>query len=246
MIKKSKERFKYLSFFGFCYLGTLLIIGRFLNGVRTPSPEIINLFRFFFAVGIIFTAWSCSKYLSKGRTHKTRRKKKKSGRKKNSFTPPSANEWKLHALINQYRVHRKLPKIPLSKSLTHVARTHVRDLAAHPPRGRCNLHSWSAHGKWTRCCYTSDHAKAKCMWYKPKELTNYKGEGFECAYKGSNDPKEALRSWKSSLLHNEVIINRGIWASHTWKSIGVGIYKGYAVIWFGEKVDHGGYWKKGK
>ena len=161
-------------------------------------------------------------------------------------TPPSAKDWELYALINQYRIQHGLPKIPLSKSLTYVARTHVRDLAAHPPCGRCNAHSWSHNGLWTPCCYTPDHAEAECMWYKPKELTKYAGYGFECACIGTNNPKEALRGWKNSLLHNEVIINKGVWASHTWKSMGVGIYGEYTVIWFGEEVDPDGYWNQDK
>ena len=69
--RNSKECFKYLALFGIWYLVTLLIIIKFLSEVMAPTPELINVFRFFFAVGIIFSAWSGYKYLSKGRTHKT-------------------------------------------------------------------------------------------------------------------------------------------------------------------------------
>lgn len=69
--RNSKECFKYLALFGIWYLVTLLIIIRFLSEVMAPTPELINVFRFFFAVGIIFSAWSGYKYLSKGRIHKT-------------------------------------------------------------------------------------------------------------------------------------------------------------------------------
>jgi uncharacterized protein YkwD len=46
-----------------------------------------------------------------------------------------------------------------------------------------------------------------------------------------------LESWKGSPGHNAVILNEGIWSDSNWKAIGVGIYKGYAVIWFGEEPD---------
>ena len=69
--RNSKECFKYLALFGIWYLVTLLIIIRFLSKVMAPTPELINVFRVFFAVGIIFSVWSGYKYLSKRRTHKT-------------------------------------------------------------------------------------------------------------------------------------------------------------------------------
>lgn len=67
----NKECFKYLSLFGIWYIVTLLIIIQFLNEVMPPTTKLINVFRFFLAVGIIFSAWSGYKYFSKGRTHKT-------------------------------------------------------------------------------------------------------------------------------------------------------------------------------
>jgi len=92
-------------------------------------------------------------------------------------------ETNLYNLIMQYRAEKGLPSIPLSTSLTFVAKTHAKDLDQYQPdKGNCNMHSWSNKGPWTPCCYTRDHAKAKCMWDKPKELTNYSGNGFEIAY----------------------------------------------------------------
>ena len=141
----------------------------------------------------------------------------------------------------QYRYSKGLTKIPLSKSLTFVAQTHVRDLSNNKPDvGNCNMHSWSNNGNWTSCCYTSDHARAKCMWDKPSELTSYKGNGYEIAHgaHGHNcTAKCALAGWKSSSGHNAVMINQGVWSSHPWKAIGIGIYKGFAVVWFGEERD---------
>ncbi len=157
----------------------------------------------------------------------------------------SAEEVELYNLVNVYRKQYGLPAIPLSRSLTYVAQQHSKDLTNNNPDrdNRCNLHSWSSKGDWTPCCYTRDHAQAKCMWNKPSEMTNYKGTGYEISAwssfgsKGHITPSSALEIWKKSKPHNEVILNKGIWKRHGWKSIGIGIYKGYANIWFGDQHD---------
>jgi hypothetical protein len=161
------------------------------------------------------------------------------------FESPEPAEKKLHELINQYRLSKGLTPIKLSRSLTYVAGLHAADLEKNIPSGRCNMHSWSGDGSWTSCCYTPDHAKASCMWNKPRELTSYPGNGYECScmYSAGITPEIALKSWKGSSGHNAVIINQGIWSGHPWKSIGVGIRGQYAVIWFGEEEDPDGYWK---
>jgi uncharacterized protein YkwD len=150
----------------------------------------------------------------------------------------STEEKKLYDQIMKYRKSLYLPEIPLSSSLTIVAQTHVKDLENnHPVYGNCNLHSWSSNGNWIPCCYTSDHAEASKMWSKPKELTTYKGNGYEIAYSSSKATAEgALEAWKSSSGHNAVMINEGIWDSQ-WNAIGIGIYGGYAVVWFGREKD---------
>ena len=153
-------------------------------------------------------------------------------------------ELKLYNLLNEYRKAKGLSKIDLSESLTFVAQTHVKDLTDNKPaKGSCNMHSWSDKGNWTACCYTRDHAKAQCMWDKPRELTTYKGDGFEISYGTSGYPvsaEGALSGWKSSSGHNSVIINEGIWKDMNWTAIGVGIYGGYAVVWFGTQKDSEG------
>jgi len=153
----------------------------------------------------------------------------------------SSEEKKLYDLIMEYRKQKNLPSIPLSKSLTMVAQTHARDVDTnHQDTGNCNMHSWSDKGTWTPCCYTSDHAQAQCMWNKPGELTNYKGNGYEIAHGGSGgyvaSAEVALNGWKNSSGHNAVIINSGIW-SDEWKAIGIGMYGGYAMVWFGNETD---------
>lgn len=46
----------------------------------------------------------------------------------------------------QYRIEKGLAEIPLSKSLTFVAQTHVKDMELNPASGYCNMHSWSDKG----------------------------------------------------------------------------------------------------
>lgn len=153
-------------------------------------------------------------------------------------------EKELCELINHYRWQKGLPAIPVSKNLTYVAKLHVQDLADnHPYSKRCNLHSWSDKGPWTPCCYTEDHEQAPCMWNKPQELSNYPGPGYEIAY-WTNEPlnpanfaRKALAGWQRSVPHNVVIVNLGRWKSKHWKAMGVGVYEGYAVVWFGEEED---------
>lgn len=159
---------------------------------------------------------------------------------KNEKAKLSYDELKLYNLIMDYRVSKNLPLIPISNALTFVAQTHVHDLYDNGPSNkRCNMHSWSNKGNWTACCYTPDHAKAECMWNKPRELTSYTGDGFEIAFFDSRiaEATSALQGWKRSRGHNAVIINQGIWKDMHWNAIGIGIYKNYAVVWFGSIID---------
>lgn len=149
-------------------------------------------------------------------------------------------EEKLYTLLMEYRQELDLPSIPLSKSLTYVAQTHVKDLQNNTPdQGECNMHSWSDKGEWTPCCYTPDHKQASCMWDKPRELTSYTGNGFEISHwsSGRATALGSLNGWKGSSGHNAVMINQGIWSSSTWNAVGIGIYGNYAVVWFGKNVD---------
>ncbi len=148
-------------------------------------------------------------------------------------------EKELYDLVMKYRKQNGLKEIPMSKSLTKVAQIHAKDLKENQPvKGNCNLHSWSSKGEWSACCYTSDHAKARCMWDKPRELTNYKGNGYEISHwsGGTATAEGSLAGWKKSKAHNNVILNKGIWDDE-WKAIGIGMNGGYAVIWFGKEED---------
>jgi hypothetical protein len=146
----------------------------------------------------------------------------------------------LYDLIMEYRRANGLAPIPLSNSLCLVAQTHVRDLFLNrPSNGNCNLHSWSNSGLWTSCCYTDDHAEAQCMWSKPRELTSYRGNGYEiaCGSGGELSAEASLALWKSSPGHNAVIVNQGIWGNNNWQAIGIGLDNGFGVVWFGEEFD---------
>lgn len=142
-------------------------------------------------------------------------------------------------MVNAYRTERGLSAIPASPSLCTVAATHTRDLAEHAPHAAagCNLHSWSARGNWTPCCYTEDHAQSACMWRKPGELTRYRGFGFENSAAGVSSPDEALQLWRMSPEHDAVILNRGTWTSYPWRAIGADVHGGFALLWFGKEPD---------
>src|SRR5688572_4430660 len=76
----------------------------------------------------------------------------------------TSEEVKLYKLMMDYRKSKGLESIPLSSKLTKVAQTHARDLMLNYKfdfDNRCNPHSWSKKGKWSSCCYTSDHKQAK-------------------------------------------------------------------------------------
>lgn len=151
-------------------------------------------------------------------------------------------EKKLYDMIMEYRKSKKLESIPLSIKLTKVAQAHARDLSEHydfKPSNKCNPHSWSQKGNWTSCCYTNDHKQASCMWNKPREIAGYDGNGFEIAYYSSSgaNAKEGIEGWKISPGHNPLLINSGTWSKVKWKAIGIGIYKEYGLVWFGEVAD---------
>ncbi len=159
-----------------------------------------------------------------------------------SETCLTMEEQRLYNLIMEYRKSKNLPAIPYSAKLSQVAQVHVRDLADNydfSSNNRCNPHSWSKKGKWSACCYTSDHKKASCMWDKPREIAGYTGDGFEIAYYSSKgaSAQEGIDGWIKSPSHNPLLINLGTWKQVTWEAIGIGIYKEYGVVWFGMEKD---------
>ncbi len=151
-------------------------------------------------------------------------------------------EKKLYTMMMDYRKAKGLGPIRISAQLSQVAQAHARDLAENykfDVKNKCNPHSWSSKGKWSSCCYTNDHKKAQCMWDKPREIAGYESAGYEIAYYSSAgaSAEEGLEGWKKSPSHNPLIVNEGIWNKVDWKGVGVGVYKEYGVVWFGELED---------
>jgi hypothetical protein len=153
----------------------------------------------------------------------------------------SNDELYLYRLIMNYRQQNGLTSIPVSPSLSYVARLHARDLEMHPPSGSCSMHSWSEHGTWKPFRYNGSES-AEYMWRKPAELTSYRGRGYEIVAWTSDrmEPNTALSLWMDSSQHNPVIINTGNWERLRWNAVGVAISGNYAVVWFGEEPDYAG------
>lgn len=153
------------------------------------------------------------------------------------IVPLAANEKKLLSDINSYRKRLGLNEIKLSLKLTKVAQLHAEDLKKFPPKGKCNMHSWSGNGEGKACCYTADHKNPNCMWDKPKELAGYDEKGYEISAMNTAPDVDWLAQWKRSSGHHQVIINQGIWKSVDWQAIGIAIRPPYAVVWFGTLSD---------
>ena len=152
-------------------------------------------------------------------------------------------EWKLYRMINEYRRQYDLPPIPLSTSLSFVAKTHVKDLYLnHPDEDPCNSHSWSDKGPWKPFCYPGDEGKKGSVWDKPKELSKYNGKGYEIVYWENSAVAidSIIAFWKSIDYFNSFLMNTGKWEGKRWNAIGIGIWENYAVAWFGEVPDPDG------
>ncbi len=152
----------------------------------------------------------------------------------------SETEMKLYKMINEYRNRFDLPPIPLSRSLCFVASSHVKDLFLnHPDQAPCNFHSWSAKGHWKPFCYPRDENKKNSVWDKPKEITSYKGKGYEIVY-WENNPvtiDSIIPFWRSIDYFNNFLLNSGKWEGKNWNALGIAIYENYATAWFGEVPD---------
>ncbi len=152
---------------------------------------------------------------------------------------PVADGVELAKQINDYRATLKLPRLPMSPGLTKVAQAHVKDLNVNKPVvDNCNMHSWSAKGSWTSCCYDGSKAAARCMWNKPKEIAKYPSNGYEIAARNpaGMTPESALSQWQTSQAHHVLMINQGIW-TQAWGAFGVALEGDFAVVWFGYDID---------
>ena len=152
----------------------------------------------------------------------------------------SQDEMRLYNMINDYRKKYDLPPIPLSASLCYVASAHVRDLFFHhPDQDPCNFHSWSDKGPWKAFCYPRDENKKNSVWDIPKEITPYKGKGYEIVYweNSEADIDSVFNFWRSVDYFNSFLMNTGKWLGNKWEAIGIGIYENYACAWFGQVPD---------
>lgn len=155
----------------------------------------------------------------------------------------SADEMKLAALINNLRKQNKLPEIPLSVSLTYVAKTHVADLQTNKPdTSICNTASWSDKGRWTPCCFNSYVLKYECMWDKPKELTSYNFRGYELSYfeEGIVNVDSVFKLWNSTSAARDMLLTREGHADKKWLAMGLGLSENYISVWFGQRADPAG------
>lgn len=149
-------------------------------------------------------------------------------------------EYQLYELINQYRAKLMLDPITLSNSLCYVAKTHAKDLSQNYPIGEdCNMHSWSANGDWKSFCFPSDQNRKNDVKDKAKELTSYPGKAWEITYWDNQELvlTDVVAFWTSIEYTAAMLSNTEKWKTQVWKSIGVGIYDGYVLLWLGQKED---------
>jgi len=132
-------------------------------------------------------------------------------------------------LINNYRKEHNLPKLNVNLKLVNTARTHIYQLKNIKP---FEIPNFSIHS-WYNCNYDEDK---ECMWRKPKELFNYNSTGYEIITYNTvhMTPERALNNFQNSEPHNDIILNKKVWETVEFKSIGIAINNNYCSIWFGE------------
>ncbi|MCF8236064.1 MAG: SPOR domain-containing protein [Bacteroidales bacterium] len=152
----------------------------------------------------------------------------------------SQEEFKLYNQINKLRIENDRDIIPLSRSLCYVAKMHLYDLIKHrPDTSICNMHSWSDKGSWTACCYNTYIKQPGCMHSKPKELTDYRYNGWELIFWDSEaaQPDSAMEFWERTDISLNVLINNHPSYKKDWNAIGVAITGKYACLWLGHYDD---------
>jgi hypothetical protein len=155
----------------------------------------------------------------------------------------SVAEEKFAATINQFRKANRLSEIPLSVSLSYVAKTHVADLQLNrPDTCICTTGSWSNKGIWKACCYNSYLHKPECTWEKPKELTNYSFRGYEIVYMEESilKPDSVVSLWFKIPEIVDFLLGRGTHSDKKWSAMGIGIGENYLSLWLGQRPDPNG------
>jgi len=149
----------------------------------------------------------------------------------------------LEDLVNKERRGSGLRPLHCDPHMRWVANRHIDDAIegakknlAWPKERGCNAHSWLVKFP---CCYTGDHDNPDCMWDKPLELSGWDDRsGFEISVSSDSPdwtwtPAAALSQWKSSPLHYDVIMGRGIWSD--LKTVGCALRNQYGHCWFSKK-----------
>lgn len=152
----------------------------------------------------------------------------------------SANDMQLFERVNELRVDYDKSKLQLSASLSYVAKMHVLDLSKNrPDTSICGLSSWSDKGNWKACCYNTYVLNEDCMWDKPKELTSYPYRGYELVTYFEDDftNDSILQIWSGTREVLDMILTQGNYSTKKWVCMGVGIYKNYVSLWFGQRAD---------
>lgn len=159
----------------------------------------------------------------------------------------SEEELKLAREINDLRKQNRLPEIPLSASLSFVAKTHIWDLQNNKPdTSICTSASWSDKGSWTACCFSPYVLKYDCMWDKPKELTSYPYRGYEMVYYDESivQADSIFKLWKSSFETTDMLLSKNHHSDKNWLAMGLAIGENYVSVWFGQRSDAAGAPKK--
>jgi hypothetical protein len=146
-------------------------------------------------------------------------------------------EMALYEELMTYRASKNLPRIPLSPSLSKVARLHSDEIL------RSGLRN-PGHD-WKSCQLKKENYN--CMWLKPKELAGFNGYGYEISWGSPGGPwttADVLETWKKSSEHNPVIVEQGTWANFGWGSVGVSFVSSSngsnANVWFAKESDPAG------
>ncbi len=155
------------------------------------------------------------------------------------------NGYAIYEAINNYRQKLALDPIPLSASLSYLAKLHVGDLAANFDmknawKSDCGMKSWSDKGHWKAFCYPKDQSKKRDIKDKAKELTPYRGKAWEILYWENDwapDPDKVLQFWLEIPQSADMLSNTGKYASKNWLSIGVASADGYISVFLGRIKD---------
>lgn len=161
---------------------------------------------------------------------------------------PSESEKAVCREINKYRKENGLPAIELSPALCFVGHLHCEDMQENMG---CLSHGWSDDDpRWVgQKSWQEGGDNEISMWGKPEELTKgwgprcFNGRGFENAAGWMGSASGVVTAWKEEgepqRPHNDVLLNNGMWQQFKWKSVGVGVYKGYCTAWFSPDRDPG-------